>query len=130
MGIGGLEQLEQLAALLEHKATAPERAARAAAPKLLAVAQQQWAEGRAPDGTEWPPTRDGRVPLTDLTSQATARADGAAVVLELPDQLKHHQEGSDRLPQRKVVPAPGDDPPEAWRAVLEGELAAEMEKGL
>jgi len=127
MGITGLEQLVALERRLEGVEA---RAATRAAPALLAVAKSQWSVGQAPDGTTWPRTKDGRVPLTALTSQATARAEGTEVVIELPEECAYHQAGDPpRLPQRKIVPDDGDDPPPAWVTPIEDAIRVELEGG-
>jgi hypothetical protein len=124
----GLDEVDELARDLDQLAAeGPARAATRAAPRLLQVAAEGWAAGRAPDGAAWPATKDGRVPLLALTSQASARADGAAVVLELPDELLPHQAGG-RLPQRQVVPAPGEALPPSWQAPLEDALEEQLEE--
>lgn len=115
---------DELASELDRVAEALPRAAAAAAPKLLAVVHAQHAAGQAPDGTAWPLTVDGRVALTDLTSQITARADGGAIVLAVPDLLKPHQVGTGRLPKRQVMPA--GELPDTWKAPIDKALAAEL----
>lgn len=123
VSISGLEQLDELARRLDEL---PERAAKRAAPELLQVARAQHAAGVAPDGTAWPRTKGGKVPLTGLTSQASARVEGATVVLELPDELRPHQAGTAPLPQRKVMPDPDEELPPAWVEPFQDALEAEL----
>jgi hypothetical protein len=127
--IEGLDQLEDLERWLAGLVDAPPRAAEHAAPALLDVARAQWAAGQAPDGEMWPLTKDGRVALTSLTSKATARAEGAAVVIEVPDELAYHQHPRQPgHPQRRTVPEEGEELPAAWEGPLAETLRAELER--
>ena len=128
MGFTGLEQLESLERRLEDL---PERAATRAAPELLRVAQAQWAAGQAPGGETWPLTKEGRVALTSLTRKATARADGAVVELELPDELAYHQAPTQSgHPRRPTLPNEGEGLPPAWEEPLVDVVDAELELAL
>ena len=101
-----------------------QRAVKRAAPRLADVVASQHRAGVAPDGTPWVPDKSGGIPrLADL-GEPTAHADGASVVLELPDAFLPHQAGG-RIPQRKIIPAPGDPIPDAYRVVLDEALASE-----
>jgi hypothetical protein len=118
--ITGLDQLVALERQLDGTKDAATRAARKAAPKLLALVKRQWAQGRAPNGSKWPLTKDGKIPLVALTSQATAQASGSSVVITLPEEAQYHQEGDPpRLPRRQLVPDPGEPLPASWEQVLE-----------
>lgn len=120
-----MSPFDLLADEIEGLGQAPARAAKAAAPRLLHAVKAQHAAGQAPDGSAWPPTKDARVALTHLTSQTTAKADGAAIVLTL-DGLLPHQVGSERLPRRQVVPSAGEPLPEAWATAIDEVLRAEL----
>ena len=115
----------ELAALVE----ALPRVAARTAPELLAVVKGQHAGGVAPDGSAWAPTKAGGVALLSLTSQTTARAEGAAVVLELSNELLPHQVGSARLPRRQVVPDPFAELPMSWREPFDEAVRAELGAG-
>lgn len=92
--ISGLEQLDAMVARLRSLANAPAEAARRAAPDLLKVAQAQYGSGEAPDGADWERLKQGgSTPLRELTSEVVATAEGAAVVMKTPEELKFHQGG-------------------------------------
>ncbi len=121
-----LDELDALVAHLEALPGALTRAAAAAAPELLAVVKAEHAAGQAPDGTPWPLTKKGAVALTSLTSQTTARAEGASIVLELDDKLRPHQAGGGHDPRRQLVPEPGEPLPPSWEKPLAEAIAGEL----
>lgn len=115
---------EQLASDLDELAMAPARAASRAAPRLAETIGAQHQAGLAPDGSPWAPDKGGGVPrLADLGAPVGS-ARGSTVAITLPDAMRPHQAGG-RIPQRKVLPAPGDELPDAYRAVLDQALAEE-----
>jgi hypothetical protein len=63
----------------------------AVADELRKELQTQIAEGKAPDGSEWPKTQDGRVPLRNAASALDVKAVGSVVVARLtgPTALHH-----------------------------------------
>lgn len=125
---GSFFELDGLIAQFKRMGNATKQAAKKAAPKLAEVAQAQWQAGLAPDGTAWPPNKDGSVPLTKLTSKIRFRASGESIVATGPDELQYHQEGSGNLPQRRVFPEDGAPLPSAWQAVIDEAIAEEMKR--
>lgn len=119
--------LEELDALERRLLGALPRAAARAAPGVLAAFVEHTTGGRSPSGEAWPLRAAGGVALLGLTSQATARAEGPAVVLKLPELLRVHQVGDGHSPRRQVVPDDGEKLPETYaRAMLD---ALEVELG-
>ncbi|MFT3773008.1 MAG: hypothetical protein QM820_47095 [Minicystis sp.] len=125
---GSFFELDGLISKFKRMANVPKEAAKKAAPKLAAVAQAQWQAGLAPDGTSWPPNKDGSIPLTKLTSKIKFRASGESIVATGPDELQYHQEGGGNLPQRRVFPEEGAPLPPAWQKVLDDALTEEMKR--
>ena len=105
------------------------RAAGRAAPGLLEVAKAQWAAGQSPTGEIWPLTEAGDIALVDLTAQGTVRAEGAELVLKLPDVLTFHQHPHQAgHPRRQVVPEDGDPVPPAWEVPIADAVRAELDR--
>lgn len=119
------DPFEDAAQRLERLADAPRRVATRAAPTLAAVVRAEHAAGRAPDGSAWPLTKDGRVANLALTERTTARADGATILLELDDLLLPSQAGRGR-PHRPVVPVEGEALPESWQKPIEDAAREEL----
>lgn len=118
----GLGELDALIAQMGALARAPERALRRAAPKVLAVAKGQWSKGVGPDGRVWPKTKDGRIPLTDLTSKITVEVEGEVLTMRAPLLLGFHAR------TRPVFPPEGAALPPSWQAPIDEALRAELEK--
>lgn len=94
MGVSGLEQLEALERELASLRTLPVRAAARAVAPLLAVARSEWSAGEGPSGASWDGLKEGGgTPLSDLTSQIEGTAQGGAIVITTPEELKFHQGG-------------------------------------
>ena len=70
------------------------RAATAAAPKLFALAQSQWAVGEGADADPWEPLKaTGGRPLVKIGAEITCSARGRSIVFVAPDWIKYHQGG-------------------------------------
>jgi hypothetical protein len=58
------------------------------------------------------------------------RAVGDAIQVVVEGHHVFHQRGDGRVPERKIIPAPGDDIPGAYAAALEGAAVAAFRKAV
>lgn len=94
MGIGGIDQLEELERRLLALANFGELAAKAAEGPLLAVARGEWGAGQKPGGDSQEALKAGSgAPLTALTSGITSDVSGSKLTITTPEELKYHQGG-------------------------------------
>lgn len=127
---GGAEAMLRMAAAARALAQLGARAAEEAAPKVEAVARASAAAGQAPDGAAWAPKKDGGRALANAPAAVTVRAVGDVLQVAVEGHHVFHQRGDGRLPERKIIPAPGDDIPEAWAAAIEGVAVSAFRKAV
>jgi len=108
-----------------------ERVAALAAPKLEAAARARASEGVDPQGRAWAPRKsDGGRALANAAAAIRAESAGATAALVVTGPEYWHQTAKDggALPQRKMIPAPGDELPPELRAACDEASAAAFEE--
>jgi len=95
------------------------QAAREAAPLVEAAVRRQAADGQAPDGGAWAPTKDGRRAIPNAARAITAVAKGSAVQIVLAGVYVFHHYGKG-LPERRIIPGQGAIPAPVVAALREG----------
>jgi len=75
--------------------------------RVLALVQDGIKAGVDPYGNEWPAKKDGSKALQGLEDTFSATASDGKIVLKSSEPFTSaHQTGTDRLPQRMMVPDP------------------------
>ncbi|MCC6557188.1 MAG: hypothetical protein IT372_29910 [Polyangiaceae bacterium] len=86
---------------------------------LRAQLAQQVASGRAPDGSAWKPTKDGKKPLAGAAKALAVRAVGTVVLATLGGHEVFHHYGTKLVPKRQILPF-GSLPAELGAAIKAG----------
>lgn len=109
VSLGGFDALIKAAEGIDGPAQI-RREAEAAAPAVEAQYQIGFEREEDPMGNGWaPPARDYGHPLMRDTrrlqegAEVTATNDGVRIVVDVP-YAEYHQDGTDRMPARKIVP--------------------------
>lgn len=118
--------LEDIIADFRKLETVDAEIAKAAAPRLEAIAKQRAAAGVDPSGSAWKPRKkDGGRALANAEAHVHAEASGNIVALVVDGAEYFHQKAKAdaSLPQRKIIPDVGDALPEDMRAELDAVTA-------
>lgn len=107
---GDTDELLRIARNLESIDASLRIARERAAHEITASARAGYAQGRAPDGRKWEPTKDGRLAVQGPASQVEFIATDTGIEGRAPEVLQYHEE------TRPVFPD-GIIPPE-WDAIL------------
>lgn len=126
---GDFAELDALEAALSSLGSAVPDAAQAAASSIQTIARGNYSAGRGPFGEEWARRKkDGALALARPGQTVTFAAIGVEIHGEAEPILQYHQDGNERLPQRRVFPDPGEEMPPAWSGAIETAMGAELAK--
>lgn len=104
----GLAKLDAWMARLRELRTLPQRVADDVAVALERELLANVARGVGPDGTPWPPTVDGHVPLQGARSALTVVVAGKSAIARLSDVYARHHFGAVRGGKRRpILPSGG-----------------------
>lgn len=126
----GLPELDRQLARLRAMGTLAERSAPAVALAVEEDVLDHVRRGVAPDGTAWPPTLDGHLPLQGVEKNLTVRAVGTTIVATLEGEHARHSIGAVRGgKKRQILPTRGmpDSMTRAVRSVVDEEFRRTME---
>lgn len=127
-----LDDLDRLAAFLEHPEDLLPDIAAEAAPEVQRVARSEYAQGIGPAGAHAPRKKDGALALQRPLSTVTFAGVGATIAGSAEDILRYHQ-GPIRTapyPERKTFPGEGDPLPSSWENAIEDTANTVLEKAL
>lgn len=127
-----LDDLDRLAAFLEHPEDLLPDIAAEAGPEVQRVARAEYAQGIGPAGQHAPRKKDGALALQRPLSNVTFAGVGATIAGSAEDVLRYHQ-GPIRTapyPERKTFPGDSDPLPSSWEKTIEGAVEKTLEKAL
>lgn len=137
---GDLAGLRELAENLRKLGGVPSRASRAASEKIAEVIQDQFDAGVDPYGEPWAPLAPSTLErkqgpgILDETGAMRESIDvspmsGAGVKVTIgEDYARFHQEGTSRMPARKILPE--EELPDTWARAIEDAVDEAFEKTL
>lgn len=103
MGIGGIEQTDELIAILHALETSGPQMAAAGTQALFAAVQRDVAAGKDPNtGAPFAPTKDGGKPLKNAASGLSWRIVGNVGFIVLTGHYRWHFWGTGYLPKRRA----------------------------
>lgn len=108
------------------------RVAQLAALEVRRIIAANIANGRAPDGTPWPATQDGRPALRDAMRSIDVRAVGSSIVISVDGvEARHHLGAVKGGVRRELIPSNRIPGPvaDALARVVEQVLAQHMAGG-
>jgi len=105
VGSGGdFAALERMIASVRSMAMLVEDAAPLVASAVESQLRATAGAGQAPDGTPWPPKKDGGRALANAAAAISASAVGAVVVVVLSGPEVFHHFGAQGKPRRQIIP--------------------------
>lgn len=110
--------LERRIAALESMPVAISSIAPAVAGEIRDIIAANIAAQRAPDGTPWPPTEDGRPALTNAMRAVDVRAVGTSIVITVAGVESRHDMGAVKGGARRQI-APYGRTPDPMRAAID-----------
>lgn len=126
---GDFGELDKAIAAMEGLSSFGVDVADNAAKRITTIARADYAAGRGPNGEEWPRRKsDGAIALQRPAAAISFVPLGETIQGVAEAVLAYHQEGSDRLPKRKVFPDPGEAMPASWEKAIEDAAKEEMAK--
>ena len=129
MGLKGLDGIEMIRSAVLQLPRVMSQATRDAADELEDLIEKQFQLGLDPYGTEWAPLAESTIrrgrnppPLTDeglLRAAHVAPLQSAGIIVEFDeDYASFHQEGTDNMPARRLVPEPASFNQSAWYGAI------------
>lgn len=96
----------------------PREVAKEAAPLVEEAIKKQVADGLDPSGKPWPATKKGKKPLEHAADAISTEAKGETIVTTLRGkEVFHHHGVENGVPQRRILPEPGELPAHVAAAV-------------
>ena len=124
-----VSQLDSLIGRLRELPTLARDAAPSVARAVDGELRAQLAAGKAPDGSTWQPTKDGRQPLQNAASALSVRAVGTVVLARISGHYARHHRGWVRGGvRRQILPTARAPEPvvRAVRTVITEEFRSKM----